>query len=77
MLMAASCSTSSPAAPGYVSTPNGISVSSIRADRDTSATEWNPESLPFSGDARDLFKDLGPDYFADLLRRFPAVDGNP
>lgn len=73
-LFSASCSTSSTAAPGFVSAPGGVQVSSIQATPKTTATEWNPESLPFSGDAHELFDDLGPDYFAELLRNIPEVD---
>lgn len=72
-LFSASCSTSAPAGPGYVSAPGGVQVSSIQSAKETT-TEWNPESLPFSGDARDVFSDLGPDYFAELLRNLPEVD---
>lgn len=66
-----SCSGTSPAGGGFVSTSGPITVSSVETKPHGKATEWNAESLPFTGDARELFRDLGPDYFVDLLRNAP------
>ena len=69
-----SCSSTNPAGSGLVSTSGHIAVSSVREDTRDARTEWNPESLPFAGDAREMFRDLGPDYFENLLRHAPRPE---
>lgn len=69
-----SCSSTTPAESGLVSTSGHIDVSSVRDSARNAETEWNPESLPFAGDARKLFSDLGPGYFENLLCHAPRPE---
>lgn len=67
-LITSSCS-------GPALTGTGIEVSSMPPSQPSAVSTWDCDSLPVSGNANELFSDLGPDYFGELLRNLPAVEG--